>query len=191
MYRRSLILTLTIWSLTATFALAESSTDQIKRQLRDQGFSQITVAQTWLGRTRIVGQSKSGQREIILNPRTGEILRDLFTDSGGGQSSGNTVIRNTGSGGSGGGGDNGDSGTNDGGGNSGSGSGEDSGDSGTNDDGGNSGSGSGDSGTDDDGGNSGSGEDSGDSGTDDDGGNSGSSEDSGDSGKNDDGGDDN
>jgi hypothetical protein len=183
MHRRPLILTLAIWSLTATFAQAESSADQITRQLRDQGFSQITVAQTWLGRTRIVGQSKTGQREIILNPRTGEILRDLFTQADG-KSSNTPVIRNTstddggddnGGNGSSGGGDGGSGSGGDNGGDGGSGSGGDNGGDGGNsggdgssdggDSGGDGGSdgghgGGGDDGSDD------SGEDSGDDGND-------------------------
>lgn len=50
----------------------------ITGQLRDLGFEQIEVRQTLLGRTRIVARSSEGQREIILNPNTGEILRDFW-----------------------------------------------------------------------------------------------------------------
>ena len=50
--------------------------DSIERQLRAQGFDQITVTRTWLGRSRFVAQSDELYREIIVNPVTGEILRD-------------------------------------------------------------------------------------------------------------------
>jgi hypothetical protein len=96
MQRRRLFSTLAAITLMATSAYAESVPDQIMRQLRDQGFGQISVTQTWLGRTRIIGKSDKGQREIIVNPKTGEILRDLFTNAGG--SAGSPVIGNTGSG---------------------------------------------------------------------------------------------
>ncbi|WP_137702899.1 hypothetical protein [Marimonas lutisalis] len=61
-------------------ALAGSLTDAVAAQLRAQGFASITISQTWLGRTRIVALAGSVRREIILNPRTGEILRDYAVD---------------------------------------------------------------------------------------------------------------
>lgn len=57
--------------------------DQVRRQLQQQGFKQIDVSSTLLGRTRIFASKKDGSREIILNPRTGEILRDMWTASHG------------------------------------------------------------------------------------------------------------
>lgn len=59
-------------------AAAAGFSDEVVRQLRQQGFSEILVESTLLGRTRIVAKSRNGTREIILNPRTGEILRDLW-----------------------------------------------------------------------------------------------------------------
>lgn len=76
---------LTIW---AQFGLpgpayAASFADQIVAQLSDQGFADIEVERTWLGRTRILAERGGAQREIILNASTGEILRDLWlTDDG-------------------------------------------------------------------------------------------------------------
>lgn len=96
MHRRRLFMTFAAVSLMAGSAYAETVADQISRQLRNQGFGQVSVTQTWLGRTRIIGQSDKGQREIIVNPKTGEILRDLFTGAGGSVS--RPVIGNTGSG---------------------------------------------------------------------------------------------
>ncbi len=77
--KRRLFLTLAlgaVWAGSAAFA--QSFTDSVVDQLRRQGFARINVDRTFLGRTRIVASGKGGQREIILNPRTGEILRDLW-----------------------------------------------------------------------------------------------------------------
>ena len=63
--------------LSATVALAQSFADVVVARLRDQGYSSITVNRTLLGRAQIVGISQTERREIILNPRTGEILRDF------------------------------------------------------------------------------------------------------------------
>lgn len=49
------------------------------RQLQDQGYSGIQVGHTLLGRLRIVAQLDGMQREIVINPYTGEILRDYLT----------------------------------------------------------------------------------------------------------------
>lgn len=72
--------------MAAGTAQAESYADGIVRQLKRQGFDRITVERTLLGRVRIVATSREGRREIIVNPRTGEILRDLWTESGKGSS---------------------------------------------------------------------------------------------------------
>lgn len=50
--------------------------DGIVSQLRAQGFTSVDVSTTLLGRVRILAESVSSRREIVLNPRTGEILRD-------------------------------------------------------------------------------------------------------------------
>lgn len=73
-------------------AFAKDFTERVVDQLQDQGFASIVVERTLLGRTRILADSRDGRREIILNPRTGEILRDLWiaTSGGGG---GGALIR--------------------------------------------------------------------------------------------------
>jgi hypothetical protein len=129
--------------------LAASYADQVIAQLTKLGFSGISVEATWLGRIRIVGKRADGMREIVLNPRTGEILRDVWSPVSG-SSARRLVIDDVE--------DDGDHDNDGGGGDDG---GDDSGsDSGSHDDGGsddNSGSGSGDDGGDSD--NSGSGSD--------------------------------
>ena len=60
-------------------AQAASFAEDIVAQLTQQGFRDIAQETTWLGRVRIVATRSDGVREIILNPLTGEILRDLWT----------------------------------------------------------------------------------------------------------------
>ncbi len=57
----------------ATFA------EGVIAQLTRQGFAAIASETTWLGRVRITAERNGGTREIVLNPRTGEILRDIWT----------------------------------------------------------------------------------------------------------------
>lgn len=45
--------------------------------LEREGYSDIRVEWTWLGRLRIVAWLDGQRREIILHPTTGEVLRDL------------------------------------------------------------------------------------------------------------------
>lgn len=47
-------------------------------QLTEQGFSKIQIGRTFLGRVRLFATSANQSREIIFNPRTGEILRDYW-----------------------------------------------------------------------------------------------------------------
>ena len=78
---------LIVFGLTAGFAvsaLAATFEDTVVAQLKSQGYQSITVERTLLGRVKIVGQISDGRREIILNPRTGEILRDLWLVKSGG-----------------------------------------------------------------------------------------------------------
>ena len=61
---------------------AQSAQDAIVAQLAEQGFRQITISRTFLGRTRIVATSPDLRREIVFNPATGEILRDYWDELG-------------------------------------------------------------------------------------------------------------
>jgi hypothetical protein len=71
-------------SVVGTVAAAAGIADQIVRQLQDDGYTDIVLERTWLGRIRITAVSSEGTREIILNPSTGEILRDLWIARAGG-----------------------------------------------------------------------------------------------------------
>ena len=141
MNRRSFLIAAAIFAVPATAAWAdEDYVTELVDLLKKQGFSDIEVTRTLLGRVRIVGVNSEGTRELICNPRTGEILRDvLIADDGNSQ----TVASDSGSKGS-----SGNSG------NSGNDDGNDDKDSGKDDDGGKSGDnghhGDGDSGESDD-----------------------------------------
>lgn len=73
---------------TCSALWAETLEDDLVGQLRDQGYSSIRVTHTWLGRVRIDAKLDKFRREIVLNPNTGEILRDYqgaivqITDNG-------------------------------------------------------------------------------------------------------------
>jgi hypothetical protein len=53
-------------------------------QLRAEGYEDIEVGRTWLGRIRIVAEKDEIEREIILNRATGEVLRDFSRAEDGG-----------------------------------------------------------------------------------------------------------
>lgn len=88
-------------ALVADAAFADSYQNAVVSQLRKQGYRQINVERTLLGRVRIVAARGGGSREIILNPRTGEILRDVLLAADGGVEPRISGDDNSGSGGSG------------------------------------------------------------------------------------------
>lgn len=63
-------------ALHLTPAFAEPMADSLTRQLKAQGYTQIETGYTWLGRLQVVARRGGHQREIVINPNTGEILRD-------------------------------------------------------------------------------------------------------------------
>lgn len=52
--------------------------DKLIASLRAQGFEDIETERTWLGRLRIEAENDAFKREIVIDPRTGEILRDFW-----------------------------------------------------------------------------------------------------------------
>jgi len=48
--------------------------------LEAQGYHIEEVERTWLGRVRIEAVRGKQERELVLNPRTGEVLRDFIED---------------------------------------------------------------------------------------------------------------
>ncbi|MCB1388803.1 MAG: hypothetical protein KDK12_06620 [Rhodobacteraceae bacterium] len=103
-------------------AFALDRVDDVVRDLRRQGYGAITIGRTLLGRTRIVATGTPGRREIVVNPRTGEILRDFWDPASGARSGGSVDYDDEGSD------DDNGSGSDDDGDNSGHGSGDDGGD---------------------------------------------------------------
>lgn len=78
MMARKVMGALVAGAMGATPALADVFAANIVEQLQAEGFTSISRERTWLGRTRIVAEGEQGQREIIVNPNNGEILRDLW-----------------------------------------------------------------------------------------------------------------
>ncbi len=118
MFRRLLIAG-AFAGLMAGSSMAQDMQTQIIQRLSMEGYAEITIARTWLGRVRIVAIQDGLRREIVFNPATGEILRDLIqrlerdqsARSGGSGSSGSSGSGKSGSGNSGpGGGGSGNSG---------------------------------------------------------------------------------
>jgi hypothetical protein len=79
MKRRQFMLTAAAMIFAAHPAFAQDIVGTITDQLRAQGYTSISVTRTLLGRQRIFARSSEYQREIIVNARTGEILRDYWT----------------------------------------------------------------------------------------------------------------
>ena len=52
-------------------------------ELTAAGFTYIEVRQTFMGRARFIAYSATKKREVVINPTTGEVLRDLSVDSAG------------------------------------------------------------------------------------------------------------
>jgi hypothetical protein len=84
MRRRVFMAGLAVGLLGGAPAFAEDVVASVKRQLRSLGFRSIVEERTLLGRVRITATRKDGVREIIVTPKTGEILRDLWLAKGSG-----------------------------------------------------------------------------------------------------------
>jgi hypothetical protein len=79
MFRRTIALVfLFLAAAVGPLAAQGVRQEQIVDQLRDQGYHQIRISQTFLGRTRIVAISGEYRREIVFNPATGVIMRDYW-----------------------------------------------------------------------------------------------------------------
>ena len=90
--------TLTVLAQTPFAALADIESD-IVRRLRADGYRQIQVTRTMLGRLRITAVGRGGTREIILNPQTGEVLRDVYIAADGSTTPTTLADEGTGTGG--------------------------------------------------------------------------------------------
>ncbi len=78
MNRRGFLVSAMASLLGGTAAHAKDYSKDILRQLKRNGYAVVSVSTTLLGRTRIRATKSGGEREIILNAATGEILRDVW-----------------------------------------------------------------------------------------------------------------
>ncbi|MGR3342444.1 MAG: hypothetical protein ACU0DI_04330 [Paracoccaceae bacterium] len=78
MLRREFILLGAAAIAVPAAAQTNSFVDALVLMLQEQGYKQFRISRTWLGRLRIRAISDMSRREIIMNPRTGEILRDYW-----------------------------------------------------------------------------------------------------------------
>lgn len=65
-----------LWVGLAQAGWALTVEERLLAGLQDQGYTIIEKGYTFLGRLRIVAESDVVHREIVVNPGTGEILRD-------------------------------------------------------------------------------------------------------------------
>ncbi|NNJ67174.1 MAG: hypothetical protein HKP54_03980, partial [Boseongicola sp.] len=52
--------------------------ETIINELREDGFQEIRISRTLLGRTRFVATNETMRREIVVNPTSGVVLRDYI-----------------------------------------------------------------------------------------------------------------
>lgn len=96
--RRRFLISASAALLAAGPAIAQddAATRSVIRQLEAQGFAISSVRRTLLGRVRILSRRGDLQREIVLDPRNGVILRDYTAGSGGDPSISGTSDAGTG-----------------------------------------------------------------------------------------------
>jgi hypothetical protein len=83
MNRRHVLFSATTFVLLSTTAARADYVEDVVEWLTGQGYRNIEVTRTFLGRVKIVASKGNGRRELICNPRTGEILRDIWIDADG------------------------------------------------------------------------------------------------------------
>lgn len=81
MIRRMMWVALVAGALAALPASAQTYAETLVELLKQDGYTRVATSRTMLGRTRVVAYGDTFIREIILDPNTGEILRDLSRPS--------------------------------------------------------------------------------------------------------------
>ncbi|MBT8416855.1 MAG: hypothetical protein KJO42_05380 [Silicimonas sp.] len=76
MLKRLLIIFSLVLAPGVAGADSASVRDRIVSELRDDGYREIRMSRTLLGRLRFVATRRDAVREIVVNPFTGVILRD-------------------------------------------------------------------------------------------------------------------
>ena len=64
--------------LCATPAVSQTLEESVVQQLQAQGFTSIRMERTFLGRLRFEAYSDTLERELVINPNTGQVLRDVW-----------------------------------------------------------------------------------------------------------------
>ncbi|CAN0605334.1 unnamed protein product, partial [Ectocarpus sp. 12 AP-2014] len=94
MLRLIVLLMALMFAAPAARADAETVRDRIVSVLREDGYGEIRISRTLLGRMRFVGLRMDARREIVVNPNSGVVLRDyvrfLNRSLGGSSSSGSS-----------------------------------------------------------------------------------------------------
>lgn len=62
---------------TSVAAFASDPVQAAIARLQAEGFRKIAAERTFLGRVRITAERRGQSREVVLDPRSGEVLRDL------------------------------------------------------------------------------------------------------------------
>lgn len=73
---RKLLIIVALWAGFAGAVWARTIEEQLFANLRAQGYVIVEQGYTFLGRLRVLAQLGDMRREIVINPGTGEILRD-------------------------------------------------------------------------------------------------------------------
>lgn len=90
MLRTLIVICLLALSTPAAHADADRVRDRIVSILKEDGYLEIRISRTLLGRMRFVAMRSDARREIVVNPNSGVVLRDYvrFLNQRGGASSG-------------------------------------------------------------------------------------------------------
>lgn len=95
MLKRILFVVLLALAAPAAYADAAAVQDRVVRELHGDGYNEIRMSRTLLGRLRFVATRPDSRREIVVNPVTGVILRDyirFFGDDDGKSSGGGSFF---------------------------------------------------------------------------------------------------
>jgi len=82
-----ILVALLVVAAVPAFSGEASPVETVVSELADQGYEVARVSRTFWGRVKIVARKDDLEREVILNPKTGEILRDLVRRRRAGQGS--------------------------------------------------------------------------------------------------------
>ncbi len=74
---RGLVIVFALFFASPAFADGAAAARLWVQVLESEGYSDIEIERTWLGRYRIEGERDGIEREIVLDRSTGEVLRDV------------------------------------------------------------------------------------------------------------------